>query len=88
VKPGRSFIDEQRFGPYRFWSHRHEMTPIDENNTRVSDEIHYAIGFGPFGALAHALFVSRKLKAIVDYRHETLEKRFNCQAPAPAGMKT
>ena len=25
VTPGEFFIDEQRFGPYRFWHHRHHF---------------------------------------------------------------
>jgi ligand-binding SRPBCC domain-containing protein len=28
VEPLRFFVDEQRFGPYRFWHHRHTFTPV------------------------------------------------------------
>ena len=64
---GRSFIDEQLRGPYAFWrlSHRFEEAP---GGTTVSDEVLYALPFGPIGALARALVVGRKLESIFDYR--------------------
>jgi hypothetical protein len=34
----------------------------------MTDTVRYAIGFGPFGAAAHALFVRRDLAAIFDHR--------------------
>lgn len=75
VDEGRSFIDEQRFGPYKFWHHRHtfEATP---GGTLMRDRIHYALPFGPLGTIAHALFVRRKLQWIFRYRKQILAKRF------------
>lgn len=75
VEEGRSFVDEQRFGPYRFWHHRHtfEDTP---GGVLMRDLVHYALPFGPLGAIAHRLFVRRKLEAIFAFRREALIKRF------------
>lgn len=75
VDEGRSFIDEQRFGPYKFWHHRHtfEATP---GGTLMRDKIHYALPFGPLGTIAHALFVRRKLQWIFRYRKQILTERF------------
>lgn len=75
VDEGRSFIDEQRFGPYKFWHHRHtfEATP---GGTLMRDKIHYALPFGPLGTIAHALFVRRKLEWIFRYRKQILAERF------------
>lgn len=28
VHDGKFFVDEQRFGPYAFWHHKHFLTPI------------------------------------------------------------
>lgn len=75
VEMGRSFIDEQRFGPYRFWHHRHVFEDV-AGGVRMTDLVHYGLGFGPLGAIAHGLFVRRKLESIFRYRRELLEKRF------------
>ena len=75
VEPGRAFIDEQRFGPYKFWHHRHLFEPV-EGGVKVTDLVHYALPLGPLGTLAHAVFVRRKLERIFDYRRTELERRF------------
>ncbi len=75
VEEGRAFVDEQRFGPYKFWYHRHtfEDTP---GGVLMRDQVHYGLGFGPFGEIAHAVFVRKKLEAIFGFRKEMLEGRF------------
>lgn len=75
VKEGWSFIDEQRFGPYQFWHHHHSFEDI-EGGVLVRDVVHYGLGFGPFGAMAHGLFVRRKLDQIFRFRRERLAKLF------------
>lgn len=81
VEWGRSFIDEQRFGPYRFWHHRHLFTG-NSAGTRVEDFVHYGLGFGPLGALVHGLYVRRQLEAIFAYRRNVLARRFGPAEPA------
>ena len=76
VEPGVSFIDEQRFGPYRFWHHRHTFEPVAEG-VRMRDQVHYALPFGPLGTIAHAVFVRRKLRWIFDCRRQILERKFS-----------
>ena len=75
VVPKALFVDEQRFGPYRFWHHQHHFTPIP-GGTRVIDRVHYGLPLGPLGRLAHFLFVHRLLKAIFAHRRQTLEQKF------------
>ena len=75
VKPRESFIDEQRAGPYRLWHHRHVFTPIP-GGVGMTDEVHYALPFWPFGELAHGILVKPKLERIFAFRREELEKRF------------
>jgi ligand-binding SRPBCC domain-containing protein len=75
VEDGRSFIDEQRFGPYKFWHHRHAFEPVD-GGVLMTDVVHYALPFGPFGEIARALFVRRKLEWIFGYRKKWLAERF------------
>ncbi|MBC7980558.1 MAG: SRPBCC family protein [Armatimonadetes bacterium] len=75
VREGESFIDEQRFGPYKFWHHLHSFAPA-EGGVMMRDLVHYALPFGPFGAIAHGVFVRKKLERIFGFRKEVLEKRF------------
>ncbi len=70
-----SFIDEQRFGPYAFWHHRHYFEEV-EGGVKMTDEVNYGLPFGPFGAIAHAVFVRRKLEWIFGQRRVLLEERF------------
>jgi len=79
VDEGRSFIDEQRFGPYRFWHHRHTFEPGDRG-VLMTDTVHYALPFGPLGSIAHAIFVRRKLEWIFGFRKTILAERFGGQA--------
>jgi ligand-binding SRPBCC domain-containing protein len=78
VEHGRAFVDEQRFGPYKFWHHRHEFEEAP-GGVLMRDKVHYALPFGPFGAIAHALFVRRKLEWIFNSRRQLLAQRFNRQ---------
>ena len=75
IDEGLSFIDEQRFGPYKFWHHRHSFEEIP-GGVLMRDLVHYGLGFGPFGAIAHAVFVRKKLEWIFRFRREILAKRF------------
>jgi ligand-binding SRPBCC domain-containing protein len=75
VEEGRAFVDEQRFGPYKFWHHRHEFEAVP-GGVLMRDKVHYALPFGPFGAIAHALFVRRKLEWIFSFRRKLLTEKF------------
>lgn len=75
VKDGSYFIDEQRFGPYSLWHHKHQLTVID-GGVRMEDTIHYKIPFGILGRLMNALFIKKQLKTIFDFRHSKLESLF------------
>lgn len=78
------FVDEQRFGPYRFWHHQHHFSEI-EDGTEATDLVHYGLPFGLLGSVAHAITVRQRLNEIFDYRYEALEKRFGMWAPAQVG---
>ncbi len=69
------FIDEQRFGPYALWHHQHHFKAVD-SGVEMTDIVNYAIPLGIFGRFANWLFVSKKVRAIFDYRFEVLEKKF------------
>ncbi len=69
--PPHRFVDVQIRGPYRMWHHTHEFRPTEDGTATVmTDTVRYAIGFEPFGEVAHRLLVRRDLAAIFDYRAE------------------
>ena len=75
VVQGRYFVDEQRFGPYTFWHHKHFIEPI-EGGVKMIDEVDYKLPLGVLGRFAHWLFVSKKVKEIFEYRFKKLNELF------------
>jgi ligand-binding SRPBCC domain-containing protein len=71
----RSFVDEQRLGPYRFWYHEHLFEPV-EGGVQMTDRLTYALLFGVLGDLVHALWVRRKLEHIFDFRRQKVAQIF------------
>lgn len=65
------FVDEQRFGPYRFWHHQHFFTKID-GGVLMEDVVHYKVPFGFLGNLFHPIVVRPKLEEIFRYRTQKL----------------
>ncbi|MBI3218664.1 MAG: SRPBCC family protein [Bacteroidetes bacterium] len=75
VKEPFHFIDEQRFGPYALWHHQHHFKEVP-GGVEMTDEVNYAIGWGPLGWLAHVLFVGREVNRIFEHRYAVLEQYF------------
>ncbi len=69
------FVDEQRFGPYALWHHKHFIKEI-EGGIEMEDIIDYKIPFGILGQLVHPFIVKPKLEEIFNYRTKALETRF------------
>ncbi len=69
------FVDEQRFGPYALWHHKHFFKEI-EGGVEMVDKVDYKLPFGFLGVIAHRLFVKKKLQSIFDYRKQVLETMF------------
>lgn len=76
VEEMKYFVDEQRFGPYKFWHHKHFFTPI-EGGILMDDIVHWGLPFGYLGRLFGSGFVKKQLEHIFDYRYDALEKYFN-----------
>jgi ligand-binding SRPBCC domain-containing protein len=76
VKDKTYFVDEQRFGPYQFWHHKHFLKEVP-GGVEMSDSLHYKLPFDPLGKIAHVLFVKKQLHQIFDYRFKTIDKLFN-----------
>ncbi|HEX7366385.1 MAG TPA: SRPBCC family protein [Pelobium sp.] len=75
VKEGLYFIDEQRFGPFKFWHHEHHFEEI-EGGVLMTDRLTYGIPFGFIGQIANAMIVGKQTKEIFDYREKAVEKLF------------
>jgi len=71
----RYFVDEQCFGPYRFWQHQHRFSPRP-GGLAMTDTVHYGLRYGPLGRLLHALIIRKRLEAIFDFRCARLERIF------------
>jgi ligand-binding SRPBCC domain-containing protein len=67
-EPPRRFVDVQVNGPYRLWEHTHAFEPVGDGAVLIRDRVRYALPLGPFGLLAHRLFVRRDVERIFDYR--------------------
>ena len=70
------FVDEQRFGPYKFWHHKHFLKEVP-GGVEMTDIVHYKAPFGIFGKVANALLIKKQLKEIFDFRFKKLEEIFN-----------
>ena len=65
------FVDEQRFGPYALWHHKHFIKEID-GGVEMEDIIDYKVPFGFLGRLVHPILVKPKLTEIFNYRTKKL----------------
>ena len=75
VMDKKYFVDEQRFGPYSLWHHKHFIQEI-EGGVEMEDIIDYKIPFGWLGQLVHPILVKPKLEEIFNYRTLKLEELF------------
>ncbi len=67
------FVDEQRFGPYRFWHHQHLFREIP-GGVAMRDIVHYAL---PKRARpVHPFLIGPRLQLIFDHRRRVLEDMF------------
>jgi ligand-binding SRPBCC domain-containing protein len=71
-EPEESFVDLQLEGPYRLWRHTHSFESIGQSRTLMRDRVEYLIPLGILGRISNALFVSRTLKEIFDYRARSI----------------
>ena len=76
VKQKKYFVDEQRFGPYSFWHHKHFIKEV-EDGIIMEDIVHYKLPLGIIGRLAHRLFVKNKVEEIFSFRRKKLDSLFN-----------
>ncbi|SNR73502.1 Ligand-binding SRPBCC domain-containing protein [Lutibacter agarilyticus] len=69
------FVDEQRFGPYALWHHKHFIKPV-EGGVEMEDIIDYKVPLGFLGRLVHPILVKPKLIEIFNHRTKKLIELF------------
>ncbi len=75
VNEKKYFVDEQRFGPYKMWHHKHFLKEIP-GGVEMEDIIDYRVPFGIVGKLMHPLVIKPKLDDIFEFRRKKLIELF------------
>lgn len=75
IKTLSYFIDEQRFGPYKFWHHEHRFREIS-HGVEIEDIIHYLLPFGMLGKAFHYVKIRRDIARIFSYRQQKIKELF------------
>jgi len=82
VEDGIYFVDEQRFGPYALWHHKHFLKEVPEG-VEMEDIIDYKLPFGFLGQLVHLILVKEQLHKIFEFRERKLTELFGKVAGKP-----
>jgi ligand-binding SRPBCC domain-containing protein len=71
IRENRSFVDEQRIGPYKIWYHYHEIREV-EDGVRFTDQVTYVMPFGPLGDIVRRFYVKKQLEHIFNFRKQAM----------------
>ncbi len=69
------FVDEQRFGPYRFWHHQHRFREVP-GGVEIHDLVHYLLHHDQLAGLINRIVIAPRLRRIFDYRSMILKEIF------------
>lgn len=75
VRDKEYFVDEQRFGPYALWHHKHFLKEIP-GGVLMEDVVDYKVPLGFLGQMVHPFLVKPKLDEIFNYREQKLTELF------------
>jgi len=75
IEDKKYFVDEQMYGPYSLWHHKHFVKEI-EGGVELEDIIDYKVPLGFLGQLVHPILVKPKLEEIFSYRQKKLVDLF------------
>ena len=82
VVEGKFFVDEQRYGPYAMWHHKHFIKEIP-GGIEMEDIVDYKLPLGILGQLTHPFLVKPKLQEIFEYRKNKLTEIFGTYSYKP-----
>lgn len=75
VKDHEYFIDEQRFGPYALWHHKHQFQHQGDQ-ILMTDELHYALPLGIVGQMVNKIMIDQRIDHIFEYREGIIRDIF------------
>ena len=75
VEDKKFFVDEQRYGPYAFWHHKHFIREIP-GGVEMEDIVHYKLPLGILGQLVQPILVKPQLEKIFEFRSKKLIELF------------
>tara|TARA_B110001450_G_scaffold130246_1_gene122514 strand:+ start:1295 stop:1759 length:465 start_codon:yes stop_codon:yes gene_type:complete len=75
IEDKKYFVDEQMYGPYSLWHHKHFIKEI-EGGIEMEDIIDYKVPLGLLGQIMHPILVKPKLEEIFSYRQKKLIELF------------
>lgn len=75
IQEKKYFVDEQMYGPYSLWHHKHFIKEIN-GGVELEDIIDYKVPLGIIGQLIHPILVKPKLEEIFSYRQKKLIELF------------
>lgn len=70
------FADKQVRGPFEYWQHRHEFTPLEDGRTLVRDTIQAGAVRGMLGMMLEHTVLKQMIQKTFDYRRNVLRARF------------
>jgi ligand-binding SRPBCC domain-containing protein len=77
IVPQKLFVDEQIFGPYKFWHHLHLFEEIEKTKIKMTDRVYYKLPFSLLGEFIHKISIKKRLEEIFDYRYNKIDELFN-----------
>lgn len=66
---GVSFTDTQITGPFAYWQHHHQVFPLTQNTSTLTDHIEYKLPLGFLGKIFGGAMIKQKLEKMFRYRH-------------------
>ena len=72
---GNYFVDEQHYGPYAMWHHKHFIHEV-KGGVIIEDLIHYKMPLGWFGQILQPIVVQPRLERIFKFRKSAIESIF------------
>jgi ligand-binding SRPBCC domain-containing protein len=74
--PARHFVDTQVKGPYAYWRHAHDFTPV-ANGTLMRDVVRYRLPLGWLGSVVAGWKVASQVDRIFSFRSARIAERFS-----------
>jgi ligand-binding SRPBCC domain-containing protein len=71
------YVDEMLTGRFRVWKHLHSFSKIDENTSKVTDEINFELHYGLLGRMFEGYVYSQLEKIFAHRKQATIKALVN-----------